>query len=247
VLFAVPWHGKVIIGTTDTPVAEAALEPRALDEEIEFILTHAARYLTRDPKPADARSVYAGLRPLVKSSRERKTAALSRDHYLFISPSNLVTITGGKWTTYRKMGEDTVTQAAVIAGLPKRVSTTEHLQIHGWQPATDHNDPLRHYGSDAAGVRSLIAGDAALGGKLHPRLDCVRAQVVWAVRREMARTVEDVLSRRTRALLLDARASIEAAPAVAEIMAGELRHAVSWRQQQVSDYTKLARGYFLKG
>ena len=247
VLFAVPWHGKVIVGTTDTPVAEAAIEPRALDEEIEFILKHAARYLTRDPKPVDARSVFAGLRPLVKSPRQRKTAALSRDHYLFVSSSGLVTITGGKWTTYRKMGEDTVTQAATVAGLPKRVSTTEHLQIHGWQPPTEGDDPLRHYGSDAAGIRSLIAGDAALGRKLHARLDCVRAQVVWAARREMARTVEDVLSRRTRALLLDARASIEAAPAVAEIMAAELRRDAAWQQRQVSDYTRLARGYYLKG
>ncbi len=247
VLFAVPWHGKVIIGTTDTPVAEAAVEPRALAEEIDFILTHAARYLTRDPKPADALSVFAGLRPLVKSPRQRKTAALSRDHFLFVSPSGLVTITGGKWTTYRKMGEDAVTQAAAVAGLPERVSTTEHLRIHGWQPPADRDDPLQPYGSDASGIRSLIAADAALGQKLHPRLGILRAQVVWAVRQEMARTIEDVLARRTRALLLDARASIEAAPAVAELLAAELRRDAVWRQNQVKEYTSLARGYLLKG
>ena len=127
VLFAVPWHGRVVVGTTDTPVPEASLEPRALEEEVEFLLTHAIRYLTRDPVASDVLSVFAGLRPLV-GSPDSETKAISRDHTLMVSPSGLVTITGGKWTTYRRMGEDTVTQAAVVAGLPERESGTEKLR-----------------------------------------------------------------------------------------------------------------------
>ncbi len=243
VLFAVPWHGKVVVGTTDTPVAEASLEPRALDHEIEFILKHAARYLTRDPKREDARSVFAGLRPLVKPSDGRKTAAISRDHFLAVSTSGLVTITGGKWTTYRKMGEDTVNQAALVAGLDECESRTRNLRVHGWLENADRKDPLHIYGSDAAAIRAMVREQPALGERLHAKLPSLKAEVLWATRHEMARTVEDVLARRTRALLLDARASIEAAPAVAEIMAAELRRDEQWRQKQVAEYTQLARGY----
>ena len=251
VLFAVPWLGKVIVGTTDTPVDRVTLEPLAMEEEIDFILSHAARYLVHKPRRSDVLSVFAGLRPLVKPSRRQKTASVSRDHYLFVSPAGLVTITGGKWTTYRKMGEDAVNRAATVGGLGKRASTTKHLRIHGWQPAgagTDANPagPLQPYGSDASAIRALISSQPALGAPLHPRLPYLKAQVVWAARREMARTVEDVLARRTRALFLDARASIEAAPAVAELLAAELRHDDTWRRDQVNDFTLLARGYLLK-
>jgi glycerol-3-phosphate dehydrogenase len=243
VLFAVPWHGKVVVGTTDTPVPEASLEPRALDQEIEFILKHAARYLTRDPKREDARSVFAGLRPLVKPSDSRKTAAISRDHFLVVSASGLVTITGGKWTTYRKMGEDTINQAALVAGLDECESRTRNLRVHGWLQNADRKDPLHVYGSDAAAIRAMVREQPALGEKLHGRLPYLKAEALWAARHEMARTVEDVLARRTRALLLDARASIEAAPAVADIMAAEFRRDASWKQKQIADYTQLARGY----
>lgn len=243
VLFAVPWHGKVVVGTTDTPVPEATLEPRALEEEIKFILKHAARYLTRDPKREDARSVFAGLRPLVKPPDSRKTAAISRDHFLVVSTSGLVTITGGKWTTYRKMGEDTINQAALVAGLEERESHTRDLRIHGWLQNADRKDPLNIYGSDADAIRSMIRQQPSLGEKLHAKLPYLKAEVLWAVRQEMARTVEDVLARRMRALLLDARASIEASPCVAELMSAELNRDEQWRQTQIKEYTSLARGY----
>lgn len=246
VLFAVPWHDKVVVGTTDTPVAEPSLEPRALDEEIEFILKHAARYLTKDPVRSDVRSVFAGLRPLVKPSDGRGTASISRDHHLEVSLSGLVTITGGKWTTYRKMGEDTIDQATLVGGLEERDSRTRHLRVHGWCENVDRADPLHVYGSDAHALRELMRSKPAFAEKLHPRLPYVKAQVAWAARQEMARTVEDVLSRRVRALLLDARASIEMAPTVATLLAEELGRDEVWQQEQVRDYTRLAEGYLLK-
>ncbi len=245
VLFAVPWHNKVVVGTTDTPVEQPSLEPRALESEVEFILTHAARYLTKDPTRADVRSVFAGLRPLVKSGGESSTAALSRDHTLLISQSGLVTITGGKWTTYRKMGQDTVDQAALVAGLDPRECKTEHLRIHGWLKNVDPDDPLQVYGSDMLHIRKMIQNEPHLGEKLHPRLPYLRAEVVWSVREEMARTLEDVLARRTRALLLDARASIEMAAETAGLMAAEMGYDAAWVRQQVENYTALAREYLL--
>jgi glycerol-3-phosphate dehydrogenase len=245
VLFAVPWRDKVVVGTTDTPVKEVSLEPRALEEEIDFILTHAARYLTKDPVPSDVLSVFAGLRPLVKAGDAKSTAALSRDHTILISKSGLVTITGGKWTTYRKMGQDVIDQAALVAGLEERPSKTEDMRIHGWLKNYDVNDPLHYYGSDALGIHKLQHDDRKLEEPLHPRLPYTGAEVLWAVREEMARTVEDVLSRRMRALLLDARASMDMAPAVAKLMAAELRLHKKWQKEQVEDYTSLAQEYVL--
>lgn len=246
VLFAVPWHDKVILGTTDTPVPEAALEPRASEEEIEFILHHAARYLAQPPKREDVLSVYAGLRPLVKSPGKHKTAAISRDHFLFVSHAGLVTITGGKWTTYRKMGEIAVNHAAGIGGLQTRPSKTETQQIHGWVSEGDAEDSFQVYGSDASGILAMILQRPALGEKIHERLPYTRAEVIWAARKEMARTVEDVLARRTRALLLDARASIDAAPSVAELLAAELGRDAGWQQKQIAEFGDLARQYLLK-
>lgn len=245
VLFAVPWHDRVIVGTTDTPVDAPSLEPRALDSEVEFLLQHAGRYMTRDPQRSDVLSVFAGLRPLVKPAAARTTAAISRDHHLMVSPSGLVTITGGKWTTYRKMGEDTINQAAAIAGLEERESRTQQLPIHGRLEGVDRTDPLHVYGSDAAAIREMIRSQPALGERLHSRLPCVRAEVLWAARYEMARTVEDVLARRTRALLLDARASLEAAPLVAEMLVAELGRDAAWRKAQIQDYSALAKGCLL--
>jgi glycerol-3-phosphate dehydrogenase len=233
VLFAVPWHDRVVVGTTDTPVADRTLEPRARPEEVEFLLSHAARYLTQDPEPGDVLAVFAGLRPLVRGTREAaKTATLSRDHTLLVSPSGLVTITGGKWTTYRKMGEDTVDQAALVAGLDERPSKTAGLRLHGWAEGPARGE-WGAYGSDAAEMARLAAERPGWDEPLHLNLPYRACEVVWAVRREMARTVEDVLARRTRALLLDARASAEVAPAVAALMAA------------VSAYRELARGYWL--
>jgi glycerol-3-phosphate dehydrogenase len=245
VLFAVPWHGRLVVGTTDTPVAEASLEPRALPEEIDFIFSEVSRYLARDPRRSDVLSVYAGLRPLVKQHAVGNTAALSRDHLIVVSDSGLVTITGGKWTTYRKMAEDVIDHAELIGTLDHRLCKTHALAIHG--STTDHSGPehFRVYGSDASAIRSLITADATLADAIHPRLEFQKAEVLWHVRDEMARTVDDVLARRTRALLLDARASIEAAPAVAKLMAEELHRDDSWIACQVECYRSLASGYLL--
>ncbi len=245
VLFAVPWHGKVVVGTTDTPVPEPSLEPRALQEEVEFILEHAAQYMSKDPTPVDVKSVFAGLRPLVDLGGKHNTAAISRDHFLVVSGSGLVTITGGKWTTYRKMAEDTVNQAMLVAGLDQRRCVTEKMRIHGWLKNFDRLDPLHPYGTDAVYIKKLIAADPSLGEPLHPALSCLKAEVVWAAREEMARGVEDVLARRTRALFLDARASIAMAPEVARLMASELGRDQAWQDRQVADYTDLAKGYLL--
>jgi len=229
VLFAVPWHGRVVVGTTDTPVPEATLEPRALDEELDFLLTHAIRYLTRDPLPSDVLSVFAGLRPLV-GDPDSDTKSISRDHTLLVSAAGLVTITGGKWTTYRRMGSDTVTQAALVAGLLERPSVTEDLKLHGWTDAVDPIEPRSVYGTDAAEIEALEKDRAELAERLHPSLPYRASEVVWAARFEMARTVEDVLSRRLRALLLDARASVEMAPRVAGLMAEELGRDDTWEE-----------------
>lgn len=245
VLFAVPWHNKIVVGTTDTPVSEASLEPRALGEEIKFILDHAAKYMAKDPKREDVKSVFAGLRPLVKPANDKNTAAISRDHHLLVSQSGLVTITGGKWTTYRKMGEDTIDQASMVAGLEEKPSITKNLRIHGWLKNVEMNDPMYVYGSDRVAIDKLAEENPELNEKLSDKLPYKKVEVVWHVRNEMARTVEDVLSRRTRALLLDAKASIEMAPEVARIMADELGQNKKWQKDQVEEYTRLAEEYTL--
>jgi glycerol-3-phosphate dehydrogenase len=246
VLFVVPWHNRAIVGTTDTPITDALLEPRPLPEEIEFLLTHAGRYLTKDPTAGDVKSIFAGIRPLVKAGEGKDTAALSRDHTILISPSGLLTITGGKWTTYRKMAEDTVNQAALLAGLDERPCKTETLRLHGWMENAAAQKPLSVYGADWAGVQKISQKNPAFSQRLHPQLPYFAGEVIWAARHEMARTVEDVLSRRTRALLLDAKASVEIAPQAAELMARELGYDNNWQKQQVENYRELAKGYVLE-
>jgi glycerol-3-phosphate dehydrogenase len=246
VLFAVPWNGKVVVGTTDTAVESPDLEPKALEAEIEFILKHATQYLTGNPTKKDVRSVFAGLRPLVKAGGDGKsTSSLSRDHTLIVSETGLVTITGGKWTTYRKMAQDTIDQAATVAGLNIKECVTENLRIHGWLKNVDKDDPLHHYGSDRVEINKIINETPELGELLHKRLPYLKAEVIWGVRNEMAMTVEDVLSRRTRALLLDAKASVEMAPEVAKLMAKELEKDEKWQKEQVSEYNKLSSSYIL--
>ncbi|HET9156659.1 MAG TPA: glycerol-3-phosphate dehydrogenase/oxidase [Myxococcaceae bacterium] len=249
VLFAVPWHKRALVGTTDTPVPEASVEPRPLEEEIAFLLDHAARYLSRDPRREDVLSVYVGLRPLVRHEGATRTASLSRDHSIFESESGLVTIVGGKWTTYRRMGEDVVDHAARLAGLPERPSTTFALKLHG-APLEEHvehstlgtpSEMLAAYGTDADLVRDLAEQDPELAVPMHPRLPYLMCEVAWAVRQEMARSLEDVLSRRTRALVLDARAALECAPAVARIIARELGRDEAWVAEQVLTFEKRAR------
>lgn len=245
VLFAVPWHGRVVVGTTDTPVDHTTLEPRALHEEVEFLLEHAARYLSKDPTIDDVLSIYAGLRPLVKHGAGGSTASLSREHTLVVSESGLITITGGKWTTYRNMAEDTVDKAIEVGQLPPAPCVTKTLRLHGYQEQPEE-DPFGVYGSDAIALKVLLGSQRGWHEKLHPNLPYRVGEVIWAARHELARTVEDVLARRTRALLLDAYAAEEVAPKVAELLAEELGYDEAWQRAQVEEFTNLARGYQLK-
>lgn len=246
VLFAIPWQGRTLLGTTDMPVPEAHPEPRATAPEIDFILGTANRYLTRRATAADIRSAFAGIRPLVQG--KGPTASLARDHSLFEDPySGLISITGGKWTTYRRMAEDTVNFTASRAGLRACPCPTYDLPIHGVDSGGEQPAALAPYGSDAPAILDLVRQDTALGEHLHPRLPAIAAEAVWACRNEMARTVEDILARRTRSLFLDAQAAGAAAPAVARLMAKELGRNEAWEQSQIAHFQALAAGYLGAG
>lgn len=246
VMFAIPWHGHAVVGTTDTPIDAVDLEPVPFEEEIEFVLETAGRYLARQPTRADVKSVFTGIRPLVKAGADAgNTAALSRDHTITISRSGLLTIAGGKWTTYRKMAEDAVDHAATLAELDERPCATRDLPIHGHHAHPDSLGDLAYYGADAAAINAVTARQPALAARLHPNLPIVAAQVAWAAREEMARTVDDVLARRTRALFLDAGAAIAMAPEVARLLALELGRDADWQAQQVEEFTAVARRYLI--
>lgn len=248
VLFALPWHDRVVVGTTDDPVTETPLEPRATQGEIDFLMEHAGKYLSKAPTPADVLSVFTGLRPLVSGSGNGKsTASLSRDHTILISPAGLVTVTGGKWTTYRKMAADVLDRAQESCGIARRECVTRDLRLHGWREDAGQSGPLAVYGTDADEIQGLARQRPEWGRTIHPRLSCLGAEVVWAARAEMARTVEDVLSRRTRSLLLDARASMEAVPEAARLLAAELGHDEAWQREQVREFQKTGRRYLLAG
>ena len=229
VLFAIPWLDHTLIGTTDTPIDEPSLEPAPLDEEIDFVLATAARYLEKPPQRSDVLSVFAGIRPLVRAGDTKTTAAMSRDHTLRINRAGLVTTTGGKWTTYRRMAEETVNLAVKSAGLPQRKCVTRKLSILG--------------ADDAANINALARAEPALGERLHDALPCTGAHVVWGVRHEMARTVEDVLARRCRALFLNAKAAMAMAPRTAALMARELGRDETWQRREVESFAALARNY----
>jgi glycerol-3-phosphate dehydrogenase len=245
VMFAIPWHGHTVVGTTDTAIEEPVLEPRPREEEIAFILETAARYLGKAPTRQDVLSVFVGIRPLVRSGGASSTAALSRDHTLHIDKSGLLTVTGGKWTTYRNMAEDCVNQAADLASLPERPCPTRTLNIHGFHPSAAKFGALSVYGADAAEIQELQAHRPELRERLDPALPYTGAEVVWAARAEMARRVEDVLARRTRALFLNARAAIASAPRVAELLAAELGRDRAWADEEVRTFTATAAAYRL--
>ena len=249
VLFLIPWHGRVLVGTTDTPVPSAELEPRAQPEEVDFVLRNAVRYLARDPGRSDVLSVFAGLRPLVRGDGTGSTKSVSREHAVFVSRSGLVTVIGGKWTTYRKMAEDVLDDAVAVGGLPPRPCVTETLPLHGFAQRDDPSLPvdpaLRAYGSDLPEVEALAAADPELARPLHPRLPYTGAHALFGVRHEQARSVDDLLARRTRALFLDARAAREMAPAVARILASELGRDDAWQRAELGRFEALARGYLL--
>jgi glycerol-3-phosphate dehydrogenase len=246
VMFAIPWHGHTLVGTTDTPISQIPLEPVALDQEIEFMLETAKLYLEKKPVRSDILSVFAGIRPLAKSGHGTNTAALSRDHTIHIDKSGLLSIAGGKWTTYRNMAQDCVDQAATLGSLPENPCVTRTLNIHGYHASSENFGTLAFYGSDAPAIRDLIGGDPTLGEALDAELPYIAAEVIWAAREEMARTVEDVLARRTRALFLNARAAIRMAPRVAALLAGELGRDASWRQDQVEAFNHVASGYLAR-
>jgi len=261
VLFAVPWHNKIIVGTTDTPVsfsnsavetthALSALslrkthmnEPVALKEEIEFVMQHIHRYLKKDPSFEDVRSIFAGLRPLVKSS-SKITSAISRDHHISISDSELISITGGKWTTYRKMAEDVMEIVVHKAGISEKECVTKNLHIHGYRENNNYKAPLYYYGTDEDSVKALIHQDTSLGELIHPSLPYIKAEIIWAVRNEMCMTVEDALARRTRALLLDAKAAMESSLSVAQMMAKEMNKDEDWIKDQINIFSLVASNY----
>jgi glycerol-3-phosphate dehydrogenase len=246
VLFALPWHDAVVIGTTDTALNMISEEPIALEEEIEFILLNFNQYneikITRD----DILSVFAGLRPLVKTSNTGSTAFASRDHTIIVSKSNLITITGGKWTTYRKMAKDAVNNASFVGKLPVIKCATRNLKLHGFSENIKYGDHLSSYGSDREKILELISNQPALAEKIHPLFNYTKAEVVWAVENEMAMLVEDFLARRSRMLFLNAQAALESAPLVAEVMAKELGRDENWQIEQIQEFAELAKGYLAK-
>lgn len=220
VLFCIPWNDHLLVGTTDTRVEEISLEPTALETEIEFVLETAGKYLSRKPTRSDILSVFSGIRPLVGLGKKLKTSSLSRGHELFVDKAGLITITGGKWTTYRRMAEDAIDKAIETRSLKAAACRTDNLAI------------LPPEGADTAAE------------PLHPDLPYTRADVIRAVRKEMARTVEDVLARRTRALFLNAKAAVSMAPEAASIMAGELGNDAGWIEAQIESFRQIARPYF---
>jgi len=232
VLFAVPWHDKVVLGTTDTPIEEISFEPKPLEEEIEFIIKHINRYCTKLITRSDINSVYVGLRPLVKQKTKVNSALISREHHLTVSPSGLITITGGKWTTYRKMAADAVDNAAFIGKLNKEKCITAHTQI---------GDELEKKNR----VQEILKNDALLAEKIHAKYSFTKAQIVYAVKYEMAICIEDILARRIRLLFLDARLAIELAPMVASIMAPYLQKDKSWEAAEIDSFTQLAGQYII--
>jgi glycerol-3-phosphate dehydrogenase len=248
VLFAIPWHEHVLVGTTDEGVSHSSSEPRATPSEKKFLAEHVHKYLGRTITKNDVLSMWSGLRPLVRKGNAA-TSKLSRDHQIVASPSGLISVTGGKWTTYRKMGEDTIARAISISSLAAAPSRTIDLKLHGWQQSVDPNIPEseRVYGSDLAEVESLGSEDSTLNEYLHPQLPYRKREVIWAVRNEQARTVEDVLARRIRALFLNAAAAIEVAPEVSRLLAIELQRDEDFRLRDLEKFREIAQGYVFTG
>ncbi len=245
VLFAVPWHGRVVVGTTDVLRDHPESEPRALDEEINFILQTAGLYMRPAPTRKDIITVYAGQRPLAAPKNEgRKAHEISRSHKIIVSANGLITITGGKWTSYRLMAEDTIDKAIAMHLVEARKCVTKHLKIHGWRPNPDLTNHCYVYGSDEPALHELESTDAEFQKKISPKYDYTVGEVVWAVRHEMARTIDDVLARRVRLLYIDAREALRVAPEVAQVIARERNLPQSWVDSQVLEFDSIARNFY---
>jgi len=244
VFFLIPWHEKLILGTTDTPVKNVSLEPKALEEEIDFVLHHFNKYTTSKITKTDVKSVFVGLRPLAMVAKESSTAVMPRDHKIKILPSGLIHITGGKWTTYRSMAQHTIDIAIQKASLKFVKCSTKRLQIHGWTDVFEQSH-LSIYGSDADKIQKLIESNPELAQPLHPNYPYTKAEVVWMIHQEMPQTIEDILARRIRLLFLDAKEAIECAVVVASIMAKEKNKSPEWEHQQVKEFTALANQYLI--
>jgi glycerol-3-phosphate dehydrogenase len=244
IVFAIPWLGKVVIGTTDVPAALSEMEPGHDRSEVDFLLETINPYLSRPLGRHDILSIFSGLRPLV-TGKQVKTSKLSREHYIEISASCLVTVAGGKWTTYRRMAEDTIDAAIKRGLLPARPCISKSVRLHGAPADAGPAGALSRYGTDAAAIEDLCRADATLTHLLDHALPYTLGEVVYAVRQEMARTIEDVLSRRTRALLLDAGAALRAAPVVARTMAAELGYSADWISGQLTRFHNLAHEFYL--
>lgn len=244
VLFAVPWNDYVVVGTTDTQIEDTLEEPIALEQEIDFILENAGAYMTTPPSRADVKSVFSGLRPLAAPENNGSaTKEISRHHKVTVSTSGLVSILGGKWTTYRKMSEDLINTAQSVGGLPERTCITHSLAIHGYDYNSDWSNPLHVYGTDIEKIQKI---DEKGNESLSTAFYLSKNQIVWAVRKEMAMTIEDVLARRSRALFLNAKAALEVAPMVAQIIAEERDKDQNWIAKEVEQFTAITQNYILQ-
>jgi len=244
VLFAIPWHDKLVLGTTDTPVETISMEPQALKEEVDFIIHHFNRYTRAEIGYSDVKSVFAGLRPLARIGAEKKTSVIPRDHVIRVMPSGLIHVTGGKWTTYRSMAENTIDIAILASGLTYFPAITKTLKIHGWSDKSINNH-LSVYGSDADEIKLLIQADPLLAEKVHPQYPYTKAEIKWFMENEMAITLEDIMARRLRLLFLDAKAAMEAAPEVARMLADHNGKNTQWEQEQISIFNTVAKGYLI--
>jgi glycerol-3-phosphate dehydrogenase len=244
VLFAVPWHNYVVVGTTDTAVKTIDFEPKPLAEEIDFILENASAYMAKKPKRKDILSVFSGLRPLAASDDDiESTKEVSRHHKVMVSTSGLISILGGKWTTYRKIAEDTINTAIAVGGLPERKCSTELLPIHGFDYASNWDDPMHIYGTDAEKIRELDKnGNESLSKAFYISPNIIQ----WACEAEMAITLEDMLARRSRALFLNSKETLQIAPEVAKIMAKHLKKKQDWIDDQLESFTAVAQNYLIE-
>lgn len=244
VLFAVPWHDHVVVGTTDTPIDNANEEPKALEEEVAFILKNASQYMTKKPKRKDVKSVFTGLRPLAAQvGNSNKTKEVSRHHKVNVSTSGLISVLGGKWTTYRKMGEDTINTAAVVGGLKEQKCKTKKLLLHGYDINAGTDDPLHVFGSDRHKIKTM--GKSEDNDSLSDKFYISKNLILWSIHHEMAIHLEDVLARRVRCLFLDAHETLKIAPKVASIMADALKKNEEWIVQELKQFNTISQNYIL--